>query len=112
MGTACRAGRRVTVDTGRALSDTENFGAQRMDTFDERLAVLCGLLQPHATQGVVVGPETMLASDLGIDSAQLLEVLLEVEDEFDVSIPLNVLPSVQTVNELMNELDKLIEAAG
>jgi acyl carrier protein len=83
-----------------------------MDTFDERLAVLCGLLQPHAEKGIVVTAETMLASDLGIDSAQLMEVLLEVEDEFDVSIPLNVLPNVQTVEELMNELQKLIAAAG
>ncbi|MFT4564790.1 MAG: acyl carrier protein [Gammaproteobacteria bacterium] len=36
--------------------------------------------------------------------------MLEVEDEFDVSIPMNVLPNVVTVNDLMVELDKLLGA--
>ena len=79
-----------------------------MQTFEEKLTVLCNLLQGHASENVVVGAQTMLASDLGIDSAQLMEVLLEVEDEFDVSIPMNVLPNVVTVNDLMVELDKLL----
>ena len=52
--------------------------------------------------------EENLASDLGIDSAQLMEVLLEVEDEFDISIPLNVLPNVYSVNDLYVELQKLL----
>ena len=82
-----------------------------MQKFEEKLAVLCNLLQRHASENVVVGAQSMLASDLGIDSAQLMEVLLEVEDEFDVSIPLNVLPSVVTVNDLMVELDKLLGAS-
>ncbi|MFT4582454.1 MAG: acyl carrier protein [Gammaproteobacteria bacterium] len=82
-----------------------------MQTFEERLAVLCNLLQGHASEKIVVSAQTMLASDLGIDSAQLMEVLLEVEDEFDVSIPLNVLPSVVTVNDLMVELEKLLGAS-
>lgn len=81
-----------------------------MQTFEEKLTVLCNLLQGHASENVVVGAQTMLASDLGIDSAQLMEVLLEVEDEFDVSIPMNVLPNVVTVNDLMVELDKLLGA--
>ncbi len=81
-----------------------------MHTPEENLAKLCNVLQQHATVDVVVGEETMLASDLGIDSAQLLEVLLEVEDEFDISIPLNILPNVVTVKDLSIELEKLLGA--
>lgn len=80
-----------------------------MKSDDENLATLCALLQKHA-QGNVVGAGTMLASDLGIDSAELMEVLLEVEDEFDISIPLNVLPNINTVGELSVELERLLEA--
>jgi acyl carrier protein len=58
-----------------------------------------------------VDEDTMLASDLGIDSAQLMEVLLEVEDEFDISIPLNILPNVYTVKDLTDELQKLLGSA-
>ena len=82
-----------------------------MQTDKEPLAALCKLLQRHTQADVMVGSDTLLASDLGIDSAQLMEVLLEVEDEFDISIPLNVLPQVHTVNDLAVELGKLLGRA-
>ncbi len=81
-----------------------------MQSFDEILQRLCSVLQEHAKGDVVVHSDTLLASDLGIDSAQLMEVLLEVEDAFDISIPLNVLPNVYTVNDLCSELQKLLGA--
>ena len=79
-----------------------------MDSHEENLTKLCGVLQRNTNAEVVVGPETQLASDLEIDSAQLMEVLLEVEDEFDISIPLNVLPNVYSVEDLTFEIDKLL----
>jgi acyl carrier protein len=84
---------------------------ETMQSYEENLAKLCGVLQRHAKGDTIVGADTMLASDLGIDSAQLLEVLLEVEDEFDISIPLNVLPNVSTVRDLTAELEKLLGSA-
>ena len=83
-----------------------------MNSHDENLTKLCGVLQRNTKADVVVGPETQLASDLEIDSAQLMEVLLGVEDEFDVSIPLNVLPNVYSVEDLTFEIDKLLGASG
>jgi acyl carrier protein len=82
-----------------------------MQSYEDNLARLCSVLQRHTDADIVVGEETMLASELGIDSAQLMEVLLEVEDEFDVSIPLNVLPNVYTVRDLSVELEKLLGSA-
>jgi acyl carrier protein len=79
-----------------------------MQSDEENLSKLCRVLQQHAKSDVVVSADTLLASDLGIDSAQLMEVLLEVEDEFDISIPLNVLPNVYSVNDLYVELQKLL----
>lgn len=83
-----------------------------MQSYDEILATLCKVLQHHANADMVVVEDTLLASDLGIDSAQLMEVLLDVEDEFDISIPLNVLPNVYTVKDLNVELEKLLRASG
>ena len=79
-----------------------------MQSDEENLSKLCRVLQQHAKSDVVVSADTLLASDLGIDSAQLMAVLLEVEDEFDISIPLNVLPNVYSVNDLYVELQKLL----
>ena len=38
-----------------------------------------------------------LAADLGFDSLQILEVVAELEDRFDISIPLNDVPAARTV---------------
>jgi acyl carrier protein len=41
-----------------------------------------------------------LIVDLGFDSVRVLEVIAELEDRFDVSIPLNDLPSTRTVAQV------------
>ena len=81
-----------------------------MSVNEANLAKLCAVLQVHAQNDVVVNGDTQLATELGVDSAQLMEVLLEVEDEFDISIPLNILPNVYTVNDLCAELENLLAA--
>lgn len=79
-----------------------------MQSYDENLARLCAILQPHAKDGAPVVEDTVLATELGLDSAQFLELILEIEELFDISIPLNVLPNVSTVKDLVLELEKLL----
>ncbi len=47
-----------------------------------------------------VTPETSLVRDLGLDSLAAMDLLMSVEDRFDVSIPLNALPEIETVGDL------------
>ena len=49
-----------------------------------------------------------LVADLGFDSLQVLEVIAELEDRFDVSIPLNDLPATRTVGQVVAQLQRLI----
>ena len=41
-----------------------------------------------------------LAADLGFDSLQILEIVAELEDRFDISIPLNDVPAAHTVAQV------------
>ena len=41
-----------------------------------------------------------LVADLGFDSLQVLEVIAELEDRFDISIPLNDVPATRTVAQV------------
>lgn len=59
-------------------------------------------------KGKALTEETDLQGDLGLDSVQVMELLVEVEERFDISIPLNVLPSVRTVRDLALEFQRLI----
>jgi acyl carrier protein len=50
-----------------------------------------------------------LVADLGFDSLQVLEVIAELEDRFDVSIPLNDVPATRTVGQVVAQVARLVE---
>jgi acyl carrier protein len=50
-----------------------------------------------------------LVADLGFDSLQVLEVIAELEDRFDISIPLNDVPTTRTVAQVVSQVAQLVE---
>ena len=51
-----------------------------------------------------------LIADLGFDSLQVLEVIAELEDRFDISIPLNDVPATRTVSQVVAQVARLVES--
>jgi len=51
--------------------------------------------------------DTDLLGDLELDSLQVMNLLLRVEDRFDISIPVNILPDVRTVKDLALQIEIL-----
>lgn len=49
--------------------------------------------------------EMHISRDLGLDSLAAMDLLMSLEDEFDISIPLNALPDVETVGDLAALVD-------
>jgi len=47
-----------------------------------------------------ITPATNIVSDLQLDSFQVMEFMLEVEDHFDVAIDLESLSNIQTILDL------------
>ena len=68
---------------------------------------LCKLLMPFNYSGIELKPETDISADLSIDSVTVMDFVMEVEDHFDIEIPLNVLSETRTMNDLV----KVVEAA-
>lgn len=77
-----------------------------MSSYDAILAQTYETLQRFAN-GQTLTEDTDLVVDLNLDSIQMMEVLFEVEDRFDVSIPLNLVPSVRTVRDFALRLQEL-----
>jgi acyl carrier protein len=50
-----------------------------------------------------------LIADLGFDSLQVLELIAELEDRFDISIPLNDVPATRTVAQVVAQVARLVE---
>ena len=58
--------------------------------------------------------ESELVADLGFDSLQILEVIAELEDRFEISVPLSDVPATRTVAQVVAQVARLVEgrAAG
>ncbi len=81
-----------------------------MREYEDILAELYELLKPFSKeQAETLREDTELVADLEIDSLKLMELLMEIEDRFDVSVPLNVLPDVSTVKDLALKLQDLTQ---
>lgn len=70
---------------------------------------LLAYLERMAPAGKSVAPDTDLVEDLGLESIKIMDLLMELEDEFDISIPLNVLTDVRTPAQLSQAVFSLME---
>jgi len=67
---------------------------------DGVLPVVLARLQRFAPEGVTLNADTDLVETLGLDSTSVVELVLDLEDELDLAIPLDALGDVRTAGEL------------
>ena len=51
--------------------------------------------------------DSALMEDLGFDSLQVLELVGELEDHFNIAVPLNLLIHIRTVSQITEEVRRL-----
>lgn len=75
--------------------------------YNEIIELLCDRLSALSNSNAKITLDTNLISQLSIDSIKLLNLIMEIEDTFDISIPINSLADVQTVQELADLVYKI-----
>ena len=78
-----------------------------MPEYDTLLKQICELLDTLVEEDVELREESDFVADLGFDSLKVMKLLEKVEDHYDISIPLNILPDIQTIKDFVLELQKL-----
>ena len=83
------------------LASAEPGTLERQPQVDPAQArTMRGILAPNAR-------EPLFARDLAVDSLALMNIVMELEDRFDLSIPLDRLATVQTVGDLSDLINTL-----
>ncbi len=59
------------------------------------------LLAPFNEDNIELKPETDISADLNVDSVAVMDFVMEVEDKFDIDIPLNVLSDTHTIADMI-----------
>ncbi|MGE3818211.1 MAG: acyl carrier protein [Isosphaeraceae bacterium] len=60
------------------------------------------------TQTMTITAQSSLVEDLGLDSLDLVGVLMKLEDHYALKIELDDIPNLQTVNDLGSHLGTLL----
>ena len=58
------------------------------------------LLAPYNVGGKPITPQTVISKGLTVDSLTIMDVIMELEDRFDVTIPMNVVADIVTIDQL------------
>jgi acyl carrier protein len=78
-----------------------------MTGYENVLQELTQMLRPLVPQEQDIHEDTDLVADLDLDSLKVMKILESVEDRFDISIPLNIMPDVRTVKDFVLQIQKL-----
>ncbi len=72
---------------------------------DQIFSDLCRLLEPFNAKQVELKPSTDISADLNIDSVSVMDFVMEVEDHFNIDIPLNILSETHTMDDLVKVVE-------
>lgn len=74
------------------------------DTYEQVVDILVDHLGINRN---VVTLEAHLIDDLGADSLDLIEIVMILEDEFNISIPDDIAEKINTVKDIVENITKL-----
>ncbi len=73
----------------------------------EVMAEICRHLEPFRAGEAPITGATVITKDLNVDSLAVMDMVMELEDHFDISIPMNVVAEIYTVDELADTILEL-----
>jgi len=79
-----------------------------MPDYNEFITRIFTTLQPFLKPGQALNEDSELVSELGLTSLQVMMLIEQIEDDFDITVPLNILPDIRTIRDLAVQLEKLL----
>ena len=86
------------------LATQERIAETDRDVMDE----IFRLLTPYQVSGRPITPQTVISTGTTVDSLTIMDVIMELEDRFDISIPMNVSAGIDTIDQLAGTVVDLI----
>lgn len=71
-------------------------------TIDKIKKILADTLDVNEEE---LSADTNIATDLGADSLDVVEILMSIEDEFDIEIPDSEIENIRTIGELAEYIE-------
>jgi len=75
----------------------------REDAYDK----ICELLKPYNPKNRPIEMSSGIMSDLEVDSTAVFDIIMGLEDHYDISIPMEMVSDIKTVGELASAIIEL-----
>lgn len=86
-------------------NDDAPLSHRRHPTRGEVISEICTQLDAFRGDDTqVIRGATVISKDLSIDSLAVMDMIMELEDRFDVSIAMNTVAEIHTVDELADTI--------
>lgn len=79
------------------------------DNYDNVLTAVLSIVERIVKGNTTLNADTEMQADVGMTSLQVMELVLEIEEEFDISFPLNRLPDIRTIKDLTQEIVAVLD---
>ena len=79
-----------------------------MPTYEHIVQQVIEAIKEIVPSGLEINAQTDLISDLEFDSLKVMNLMEDIEDRFDISVPLNILPDIRSVEDLAVQLQRLV----
>lgn len=89
----------------REFAMGDNASDLSHDGIRERIYVL---VTPYNIKRIVLRPDTTFAGDLDLDSLTVMDLVATIEDEYDIVLPLNLLPDLETIHQVVKAVENII----
>jgi len=74
---------------------------------DAIFARICELLKPYNPKNRPITMQSGIVSDLEVDSVAVFDLVMRLEDHYDISIPMEMISDIKTVGELIAAIRQL-----
>lgn len=78
-----------------------------MPTRNEVYDKICELLKPYNPKNRPIEMSSGIMSDLEVDSTAVFDIIMGLEDHYDISIPMEMVSDIKTVGELTSAIIQL-----
>ncbi len=77
-------------------------------THEDIYQKICELLVPYNPKKLAITMQSGIVSDLEVDSTAVFDLIMGLEDHYDISIPMEMVSDIKTVGELVNACMQLL----
>lgn len=73
---------------------------------------LVDIIQAYNRKDLALTPSTSFVRDMELDSLTVMDMVAAIEDHFDITLPLNRLPDLETIADLTAEVRVILASLG